>query len=256
MDYEEIAGPPGSPIERIWCARSEGGARETILPDGRFELVFNFGDVVLQDGVPQPRAMLAAEPRRAVTIEPSGRVEFVGVTLRDGRTASILGAPPGAMRDRMLDLRDLGLHSLYERLGNESTFASRASHLVEHLRMMQTDVLAETAARAIRRRAGQLSITRLASALGVTIRTLGRAFERSIGVTPKTLARVVRLHRAGSMLREGTSAIDVAYAAGFSDQSHLVNEFRSLSGVSPSRWIALPGALGDHFFQDAPAPPA
>ena len=99
-------------------------------------------------------------------------------------------------------------------------------------------------------------MSRLAAACGVTVRTLARAFERSIGITPKTLARITRLGSAAAMLREGTSGIDAALRAGYFDQSHMTNEFRFMAGLSPSRWLELPGALGVHFLQDAAAPPA
>lgn len=255
MEFSELVAPAHSPIECIWFARGAGGARETILPDGAFELVFHFGDPVLQDGVVQPKAMLAGEPRRAVTIEPTGRLDFLGVRLRRGRASSVLGAPLRELRDRTLDLRDLGI-DLHDRLANESNDAARVAVLLEAFAVDDTDPLAEHAASAIRRTGGQLSMSRLAAACGVTVRTLSRAFDRSIGITPKTLARVTRLGRAATLLREGRDAATVALDAGYFDQSHLTNEFRSIAGLSPSKWVDIPEALAVRFLQEpAPANP-
>jgi AraC-like DNA-binding protein len=249
MFYRELTLPESSPIARIWIARGEGGPRETILPDGRYELVFNFGDAVVQDGVTQPRAMLAAETRRAVTIAPTGRADFFGVTLRDGCASAILRAPLREVRDCMLDLRDVDRRlDLHERLADASDDERAA--IVMHALRGDADPLASHAAAVIRRRNGHLSMTRLASACGVTVRTLARSFERSIGLTPKTLARVARLGNAAAMLRGGASAIDAALDAGFFDQAHMTNEFRSMAGLSPSRWLDLPAALGVQFLQD------
>ncbi len=253
IDFSEIRLPAWSPVERIWLARGSGGARETILPDGRFELIFNFGDLVLQDGQPQPRAMLAAETRRAVTIEPTGRAEFLGVTLRDGRAAQVIGAPLREVRDRMLEFP----MRIFDRLAN-ATDGERVKLLMEcgssaaalNAAAEPPHSIAEYAAAAIRRTHGRLSITRLARICGVSIRTLNRAFDRSLGMTPKTLARVCRINRAASLLRDGNAAADVALDAGFCDQPHLVNEFRSIAGLSPSRWIELPPGLGVQFLQD------
>jgi len=237
--------PAWSPLERIWFARGRAAGRETILPDGRFEMIFNFGDPVLQDGVAQPRAMLSAETRRAVTIEPAGRTDFVGATLRDGRAGQVIGAPLRAIRDSMIEFRT----PLFERLA-DATADERVRILSAAFAMVNADALAEYAAAAIRRAHGRLSITRLAAFCGVSVRTLNRAFDRSIGVTPKTLARVCRINRAAALLREGTAAADAALDAGFCDQPHLVNEFRSIAGLSPSRWIELPPGLGVRFLQD------
>lgn len=251
MEYAEVLLPPPSAIARIWIARGDGG-RDTILPDGRYELIFNFGDAVMQDGVAQPRAMLAAETRRAVTIEPSGKSDFLGVTLRDGYAASVLRAPLRELRDSMLDLREVDRRlDLHERLAGVSD-ERRIGMIAGHLRG-DADPLAHAAAAAIRRTGGRLSISRLASACGVTVRTLSRAFDRSLGLTPKTLARVTRLGRAAAMLRDGASGVDAALDAGYFDQAHLSNEFRSMAGVSPSRWLDLPGALAVQFLQDGAA---
>lgn len=259
MHFHEIL-PGGALIERIWFARGERGGRETILPDGTYELTFNLGDPVLEhrDGRRelQPMAMLVGETRRAVTIEPTGRVDFVGVRLRHGSAASVIGAPLREVRDRMLDLADLHggfAAGLRERLAEQGSDAARAALLVNLLTKrfaVDDEPLATRAAGAICRRGGRLSISRLATQLGVTIRTLSRAFDRAIGLTPKTLARVARLNRAAALLREGRAAADVALDAGFYDQSHLVNEFRALAGLSPARWLDLDPALAVHFLQD------
>jgi AraC-like DNA-binding protein len=253
MEYRELAAPSSSPIARIWFARGVDGPVETILPDGRFELIFNFGDPVLQDGTPQPRAMLSAETRRAVTIAPSGRVDFVGVTLRDGQAASVLRAPLRLLRDRMLDLRAVRRDlDLYEALAPLADDESRAAVIVQHLGAAPSDLLAQHAAALIRRTAGCVSMSRLAGSCGVTIRTLSRAFDRAFGLTPKTLARVTRLNRAAALLRAGGNAADIAADAGFCDQSHMTNEFRTMARLSPSRWSAMPDALAVQFLQDAP----
>lgn len=255
MIFHEIR--PAHPlIERIWFARGEGGGRrETILPDGSFELTFNLGDPVIEhrDGrrERQPMAMLVGETRRAVTIEPAGRVDFVGVRLRHGSAHAVIGAPLREIRDRMLDLRDVNRKlDLRERLAEERDDAARAELILRTLRGGEAEALATRAAAAIVRRAGRLSISRLAQNVGVTVRTLSRAFDRALGLTPKTLARVTRLNRAASLLREGGAAAHVALDAGFYDQAHLVNEFRALAGLSPARWLDLDPALAVHFLQD------
>ena len=234
-------------IERIWFARGEGGRRETILPDGTYELVFNFGDPVTG----QPMAMLVGETRRAVTVEPTGRIDLVGVRLRHGAAPAVLGAPLREVRDRMLDLRDIDAKlDLRERLAEQPSDEERADLILRTVRGGHPEPLATRAANVIVRRAGRLSISRLAQHLGVTIRTLSRAFDRAIGLTPKTLARVVRMNRAAALLRGGGAAADVALDTGFYDQSHLVNEFRALAGLSPARWLDLDPALAVHFLQD------
>jgi AraC-like DNA-binding protein len=69
------------------------------------------------------------------------------------------------------------------------------------------------------------------------------------GLTPKTLARVLRFGRACGYLRSGRTAslAETAVMCGYYDQAHLTNDWRRLSGCTPGEWIAeeLP-FLQDH----------
>ncbi|WP_176730388.1 helix-turn-helix domain-containing protein [Devosia insulae] len=83
---------------------------------------------------------------------------------------------------------------------------------------------------------GSLDIGALAAGLEVSRKHLGTLFRREIGMTPKTVARLLRFETALSALRSGRvqSLADLAYACGYADQSHFNGEFRSMSGQSPT----------------------
>jgi AraC-like DNA-binding protein len=86
---------------------------------------------------------------------------------------------------------------------------------------------------------GRIDISRLAATLGVTRQHLARRFAAHVGVTPKMLCRVVRLGQVLHSSRNGrVNWAALAADLGYSDQSHLVSEFRSLIGLTPSRWVA------------------
>jgi AraC-like DNA-binding protein len=92
----------------------------------------------------------------------------------------------------------------------------------------------------MRRSRGRAGVRDVAAALGVGERWLERAFARQIGYGPKTLARIVRLQHAVSLLQGGAapSWTALAYDAGYADQAHLVREFRALAGVTPGAYAA------------------
>ena len=60
--------------------------------------------------------------------------------------------------------------------------------------------------------------------------------------------RVLRFRRATDLLAAGPvrSISDLAAACGYADHSHLVREFRSLGGITPSELLGsvLPGGAG------------
>jgi AraC-like DNA-binding protein len=66
---------------------------------------------------------------------------------------------------------------------------------------------------------------------------LARGFRREIGLTPKAAARVIRFDRACRLLPRH-SGVAVAAECGYADQAHLIREFVSFTGPSPTRWLA------------------
>jgi AraC-like DNA-binding protein len=63
-----------------------------------------------------------------------------------------------------------------------------------------------------------------------------RSFKAAFGVTPARYHMQLRLIEARSRLRRGVTVQDVAFDLGFFDQSHFINAFRKVLGVSPLRF--------------------
>jgi AraC-like DNA-binding protein len=89
--------------------------------------------------------------------------------------------------------------------------------------------------RALCRHRGNVSIVELASKSGVSRRHLAKLFREEIGVTPKTMARILRFENARDLARNVPRVgwADLAYATGYADQAHLAREFKGLSGLTP-----------------------
>jgi AraC family transcriptional regulator len=65
----------------------------------------------------------------------------------------------------------------------------------------------------------------------------GRAFKASTGLPPHRWQMNLRITRAQQLLLDGElSLAQIAFATGFSEQSHLTRVFRSIVGVSPGSW--------------------
>jgi AraC-like DNA-binding protein len=81
----------------------------------------------------------------------------------------------------------------------------------------------------------------------ISLQQLRRIFQASVGLSPKTFARIVRFQ---AMLKALTQHSRQPFAGnhegmffdvGFYDQAHLIHEFQSLYGVSPSAFMRLQG---------------
>lgn len=81
------------------------------------------------------------------------------------------------------------------------------------------------------------SVEELASRSGVTRRSLQRLFHEYVGVPVKWVIRRYRLHDVVEAIQAGGPAPDWAELAldlGYFDQSHMINDFRSIAGCAPA----------------------
>lgn len=84
---------------------------------------------------------------------------------------------------------------------------------------------------------GAFALLGLPMDTGWSRRRLDAPFREEIGVTPKTAARIIRFDRATSLA--GTRPWDgIALECGYYGQSHLVNDFRRVAGVTPTAYAA------------------
>src|SRR5581483_8747046 len=78
----------------------------------------------------------------------------------------------------------------------------------------------------------------LSRRVGVSMRSLERLFRVYVGVSPKWTLRRFRLMDAAMRLQEGTDVdwASLAVDLGYFDQAHLINDFRTHVGLSPTRY--------------------
>lgn len=77
----------------------------------------------------------------------------------------------------------------------------------------------------------------LAEKAGTSIRNIQRLFKQYIGLSPKWLIRKYRLHQVLEMLENRQLQLaDVANDLEYSDQSHLIRDFKDFLGITPSQY--------------------
>ncbi|HYO19739.1 MAG TPA: helix-turn-helix transcriptional regulator [Dermatophilaceae bacterium] len=89
-------------------------------------------------------------------------------------------------------------------------------------------------------------VSDVAQALRTSPRTLQRAIGSTLGRGPAEVARRVRLQEVVRRLSSQHSSIaNIATDLGYTDQAHLTNEFRAVTGMTPGSYLA--GLLaGEH----------
>jgi len=222
--------------------------RERVLPDGAVRLVFNLGDAPSAgDGAGLPVEAIGASAA-PVVVRMRDTVEGISVTLRPGAAAALLGLPAGEVAGQAIHLDELwqgDAAELLARMAEAPDDAARAvllqSALERRLRGGGGAVHAAAmhAARLIAESGGRRPLRDVAAAVGVGERRLQQLFHAHVGLSPRAWARLARLHDCLRALRlqSAPAWADVAVGSGFYDQSHLVNEFRALCGVTPTEFM-------------------
>jgi AraC-like DNA-binding protein len=143
--------------------------------------------------------------------------------------------------ERRVDCRDIFPKYTIEKIEDNLARLIQAKQRVQYVENFllsifdknNEDILVQKACKALLTTKGNYPIRVLACNLGLTERTLERRFISHIGATPKKYARVVRLRSALLQRESLVNWAEVAYTAGYYDQSHMIREFQELYGAPP-----------------------
>jgi AraC-like DNA-binding protein len=171
-----------------------------------------------------------------------GPVGVLLIRLKPEASSRLIGEPMHEFFDAKIDLRNIfnaGAVSLLEEMLREAPdsaarFACIESFLLQNLRECQSDPVVCRAAECLRRNPA-LRMRRLAAQLEVSERHLLRGFRAMFGTGPKQFARLARIERIQVMRQGGSAWADIAYACGFADQAHMINDFEAFVGEPPQQ---------------------
>jgi AraC-like DNA-binding protein len=80
------------------------------------------------------------------------------------------------------------------------------------------------------------SVSGLAKACGVSVRSLERFFMPAFGDTPRRWLKRLRMQRAIEILRDGSTIRQTAFSLGYTDPSHFSREFKKCYGFVPTKY--------------------
>lgn len=227
--------------------------RERFYPTGTLDLLIqldsssrSFRIVNGQPAGAGPASCLAGLLVAPLVIEtPAQTSTLVGVTLTPAGAAALFDVPLHEVTGSAIALDEL-IGAEAARLADR-LFETRSG--TERVRLMARWVSARIASRPpvevpvaaaveeIERTGGRLRIAEVHTRMNVSPKRFTRSFERQVGVTPKTFARLVRFRcLAHALSRTDIPLSEAAHGCGYYDQAHLNAEFRTFAGMTPGQF--------------------
>ncbi|MFC0105861.1 helix-turn-helix domain-containing protein [Kibdelosporangium aridum] len=252
---------PGPEVARCFGYRTylaEPQAR-WLVPTGGVKLIIRFGDPLrsafgTSGAVPVSASAVVVGPKDGPgrTVH-AGEVHSLQLSLTPLGAYSLLGVPMRALSGAAVDLADVlgpGVNRLVERLALTGDWGARFRLLARVFgeRMAlghRPDPAVVWAWQRLCGSGGGVSVSELATEIGMSRRHLSRRFHDQVGLPPKSLARVLRFRRA-LRLRKAVpqrSWSRIAAECGYYDQAHFNADFRALAGCTPTESVSRSDGL-------------
>lgn len=176
------------------------------------------------------------------TVEIDGAADYFGIRFRPGQAPRLAGINIAELVNSHRDIYEVNgesIQALADRLLATCNHAERQQIMEDAIRdCLMTpapDPRCLRASSLLDDHGGQLSVKELADKVGIHARSLERLFQAELGLTPKRMIRLIRLRRVMLHIHERnfTTLADLAYACGYADQSHMIREFKHLTGCLP-----------------------
>ena len=253
---------------------------ERHLPPREVAIVLNFAAPhrILDPSDPKRttehhNAWIVALQHRHQIREAFGDRDFVVIRLTPIGAQRLLGTPMDLLTDRTLALEDVDSRLARLLMGHaaaEHDWAGRFDIVETMIAARLTSapfppVGLVHAWRILQESPDHVDLERLPEEFGCSRRHLIAQFHKYFGMTPKTIARISRFHKAvAAVHRLGRRAFasegepyldcqadgrvrtaarlampwaDLALGCGYYDQSHFINEFRTFSGLTPLEFL-------------------
>lgn len=239
-------------VESLWHARGRiPYARERIAPTGSTVAGLVLGPPIRQTstgGAPFLAAtgFLIGPHDRPIVNEPTGETHCVGIVTTAVGCRALFGTSPAPLRGRVVDLLDhwpaaRSLRAALLRGGDAGDLLDRTEQvLLAGLDESDRGLLRCVEAVRLLEEAPARSVADIAATLGISHGHLDREFARLVGLSPRTLARVLRVRRLLDAIdvTDGVGWSGLAAELGWYDQAHLVRDVTRHTGVPPTAYVA------------------
>jgi AraC-like DNA-binding protein len=243
MEYKEIkpCKELDSYIHSFWELNGDSNDNQwqRNFPDGCAGLVLNLGDTCLTDN---GSVVMDFGKTYAVGAMTSFKDSFIdssthllGICLKPASFSTFYNyAPQNELTNNTIEFDKSLSFNIDQTLKNPTNYFNEFfTNRIRYKSNLLQSILED-----IQKYRGQLSIHELAKRNFTTVRQLERNFKTHIGISPKEYSNIIRFQNTLTVIKnadENRSLLDIAFECGFYDHSHLTNEIKRNTGLTPTQ---------------------
>lgn len=231
--------------------KEETPVKNTIVPDGTMKLIFHYGDTYKHhpsDGeiIILPKCFLIGQLTKPYVVEPLGITGTFVVRFHPNGFLPFATIPIKEMENTAVPLSVL-FGEEGEEIGNRILNANSTLDrikLIEHFLLKRLadkktiDNVVKSTIETILDANGQFSVNEYSLRNNINRRQLTRKFSTTIGLSPKQLAKTIRIQATLKKLlsNEVVKLTDLAYENEYFDQAHFIKDFKEFTGLTPKEF--------------------
>jgi AraC-like DNA-binding protein len=211
------------------------------IPDGCVDILFCCTD--------QPSAFICGTVLEPTLTLQEKNAHYFGVRFKPGYNPILdqQNIMPQLIRHMVPFDQLINDQAMFERITTSRIFPEQIrlfldSYLKIYQRMnikMEQNLLFDYITGEIIRLGGELSLDDIAASSGYSPRYIHKVFTTQMGLSPKLFSRIIRFQQLISRLNQkgNVKLTDVAADLGFFDQSHMLKDFKSFTGITPKKYL-------------------
>lgn len=253
-------------IKKYWalenCLPAGEKHIQRIVPSGLPELIFYFGErpkiTNSEKSIPE-NACVSGQQTRFYDLQVSGRISLFSILFQPHGASQIFNIPINQLFEQNVPLVFIVNHEatdLEAKLQETYTFhekvaiaekfiLARLKSNYKHHEFNRIDYCLSE----INRTKGAVSSEKLSELTCLSRKQFERKFSAFVGTSPRQFLKTVRFQNAlhTKFEQKSASLTQLAFDCGYYDQSHMIHDFKSLSGFTPREYFACCEPFSDYF---------
>lgn len=236
-------------VKHYWILNTNSSDAIQTTPSGCVHLVFHRGDNLhFLSGKTQPKNFIRGQFSNYNTLLSGGHIDMIAVIFHPLGLTPFASFPLSEIYNRYVDIESFeieDLTNLQKKISNEEN-ALLCVKLIEDFLISKVYNFNHYnysrlfhGVQLIQEQVG-INVSTLANKVCLGYRHFKREFQKYVGIEPKEYLRVIRFQKTLYTLQNNPNIDmgELAYLCGFYDNSHLVKDFKSMTGCSPTEYLS------------------